>query len=195
MFEIIEKKRKTAAWFVSHCEVMSRRGELVNKLKQFIDVDVYGKCGTLSCPRGSEQCNEMLNSTYRFYFAFENTLCTDYLTEKIFNVINDLVIPVIYSGADIARFLPPMSYIDANSFATAEDLALHLKYLSRTPLEYIKFFWWKKYYKIEPIHDTNRIICKVCQKLNEPNFSHKKQTYINIHEWFYKSCKRPKILF
>lgn len=194
VLEIVKSKQKTAAWFVSHCNVFSKRELLVKSLQEFIDVDVYGKCGTLSCRRLSPECDEMLNTTYKFYFAFENTLCIDYLTEKLYNTINNFVIPVIYSGADISRFLPPKSYIDANEFETVESLANYIKFLSETPEEYVKYFWWKKYYKIIRWDDME--FCQICQKLNEPNFNMKRQTYVNIKEWFYRNaCKKPTIKF
>lgn len=136
----------------------------------------------------------MLNTTYKFYFSFENTLCIDYLTEKLYNTINSYVIPVIYSGADISRFLPPKSYIDVESFQTAEHLANHLKFLSDNPREYIKYFWWRKHYRIGLRDD--RWFCDLCLKLNEPNFNTKKQTYENVKDWFYKdTCRNPKIQF
>lgn len=174
--------------------MFSKRELLVKSLQDFIDVDIYGKCGTLSCRRLSSECDEMLNSTYRFYFAFENTLCIDYLTEKLYNTINNYVIPVIYTGADISRFLPPKSYINANDFKNAEDLENHLKFLSENPEEYVKYFWWKKHYRI--IRSDDLEYCEMCRKLNQPNYSVKKQIYVSIKEWFYRNaCKMPRIKF
>lgn len=136
----------------------------------------------------------MLNTTYRFYFAFENTLCIDYLTEKLYNTINSYVIPVIFSGAEISRFLPPKSYINVESFATAEELANHLKFLTENPHEYVKYFWWRKHYKIATKVEME--FCALCLKLNEPNFHTKRQTYENIKDWFYRdTCRNPRIKF
>lgn len=139
---------------MSHCNTFSKRENLVKKLQKFIGVDIYGDCGTLSCELNAIECDEMMNLTYKFYFAFENSLCIDYLTEKLYRTIKNFVIPVIYSGADLSRFLPPKSYIDANDFNTAEDLANHLKFLSENPKEYVKYFWWKKHYKVAQMFDV-----------------------------------------
>lgn len=192
--EIVLNKQKTAAWFVSHCNVFSKRDDLVKRIQEFIDVDVYGKCGTLVCEPLSKECDKMLNTTYRFYFAFENTLCIDYLTEKLYSTINNFIVPVIYSGVDIARFLPPKSYIDANSFETAEDLAAHLMFLEKHPSEYIKYFWWRKHYKVVRWGEIE--FCELCKKLNQPNLTTKRQTYVSIKDWFYRNvCGNPKIKF
>lgn len=194
LLQLAQNKQKMAAWFVSNCDAFSKRELLAKKLQEFIDVDIYGKCGTLECPRFSNVCDEMLNTTYRFYFAFENTLCIDYLTEKVYDRINQNVLLVIYSGADLIRFLPPRSYINANDFETAADLADYLKFLSHNPEEYVKYFWWRKYYKIIA-HDSIEV-CDICQRLNQPNTSSKLQTYVSIKDWVYKNtCMKPKIKF
>ena len=56
---LIQNKKKKVAWFVSHCWTASRREKFVSQLRQFIDVDIYGQCGELRCPRGrgAECCN------------------------------------------------------------------------------------------------------------------------------------------
>ena len=194
MMQLVKKKQKTAAWFVSHCNTFSGREKLVRGLQKLIDVDIYGKCGALSCPKSSNKCNEMLDSTYKFYFSFENTLCIDYVTEKLYNAIQQMVIPVVFSGADMSRFLPPKSYINAENFEKVDDLATYLSFLAQNPEEYIKYFWWKKHYKIENADPV--AWCQLCQKLNSPNFETKRQIYTDIKGWWYENtCRKPKIKF
>lgn len=193
----MKSKTKTAAWFVSNCLADSNRGALTKKLQEFIDIDIYGNCGNLSCPKDSDKdCNDMLSSTYKFYFSFENILCVDYVTEKVFRTMSLNVIPVVYSGADMSRFLPPKSYINANDFTTAKDLANHLKYLAETPEEYVKYFWWRNHYKISRGDSLGSALCQLCMKLNEHNLASKRQVYVNMWHWYSKnSCKNPKIKF
>jgi alpha-1,3-fucosyltransferase len=193
---VIRKKNKTAAWMVSHCSTISGRDELTEKLQSLnIDVDVYGKCGTKQCPRNSPKCQEMLNSDYFFYFSFENTLCNDYITEKVFSVLNNYVVPVVFNGAQMKRFLPPKSYINVENFEKIEDLANYLKYLTENIDEYLEYFWWKKFYDVIP--DGSLPLCQMCEKINEfSSQSRRKQVYENIFEWFYSDqCRRSKIRF
>ena len=78
-------KTKKVAWFVSNCKSANLRMEYARELSKYIQVDVYGKCGRKKCNRNnSDQCSEMLNKDYKFYLAFENSNCRDYITEKFF---------------------------------------------------------------------------------------------------------------
>jgi alpha-1,3-fucosyltransferase len=93
----------------------------------------------------------------------------------------------------MSRFLPPKSYIDANSFKTTKDLADYLKFLSASPVEYAKYFWWRRHYKIYKnyINDFSSV-CKIVSHWIE---SGQKKTYKNIKQWFGEGCSQPKIKF
>ena len=78
-------KSKKVAWFVSNCLATNGRLEYAKELAKHIDVDIYGKCGTKRCPRREHRrCEELLSKEYKFYLAFENSHCRDYITEKFF---------------------------------------------------------------------------------------------------------------
>lgn len=80
---VLSNKTGTVSWMVSHCPTTSRREDYVHHLQKHIQVDIYGECGNLSCPRGNHwisypECYEMLERKYKFYLSFENAFCTDY---------------------------------------------------------------------------------------------------------------------
>ncbi|XP_017062887.2 LOW QUALITY PROTEIN: alpha-(1,3)-fucosyltransferase C [Drosophila eugracilis] len=179
------KKTKMAAWFVSHCKTLSKREILADRLKEFINVDVYGVCGTHSCARGDPHCDDMLDSDYLFYLAFENSLCDDYVTEKLFGALQRIIIPVVFGGADYSRILPPHSYIDANRFETISDLAQHMKFVAEDPNEYVSYFWWRRHYRLI----STSPFCDLCARLHDPGFSHKTQFYGDIQSWWFNSCR------
>ncbi|XP_041362189.1 glycoprotein 3-alpha-L-fucosyltransferase A-like [Gigantopelta aegis] len=78
-------KNKMAAIFVSNCRGTNGRLSIVRELQKYITVDVYGQCGNLECPRTRhKECFKLLNVEYKFYLAFENANCRDYITEKFF---------------------------------------------------------------------------------------------------------------
>ena len=90
----IEPKPGDILWIVSHCKTASKRRTFVNEFRAVSDlaVDVYGKCNHRPLPKGKE--NEMYDMYY-FYFALENSLCGDYVTEKFFKVLNFNTIPIV----------------------------------------------------------------------------------------------------
>ena len=54
--KLVKKKKKIAAWFVSNCFTSSERERYVAELKKYIEIDVYGTCGTLECVNRLECC-------------------------------------------------------------------------------------------------------------------------------------------
>lgn len=64
------------------------REAMLQSLSEEIPVDVFGKCGNLTCAKsaggwGPMQCDT--DKIYKFYLSFENALCPDYVTEKFFD--------------------------------------------------------------------------------------------------------------
>ena len=55
----------------------------VKSLQNYMPVDIYGDCGTHKCP-DDMSCFQYISDNYKFYISFENSLCTDYVTEKFF---------------------------------------------------------------------------------------------------------------
>ncbi|XP_030381072.1 alpha-(1,3)-fucosyltransferase C [Scaptodrosophila lebanonensis] len=179
-------KTKMAAWFVSHCDTLSQREGLVAALQQQqIAVDIFGKCGPLSCELGDAHCGDMLDTDYKFYFAFENSLCTDYVTEKLYRALQHYVIPVVFGGANYTRFLPPYSYIDAENFKSVDDLARHLQLVANDGREYVRYFWWRRYYQLTYISP----FCALCAHLHSPGARYRTQFYDNIEAWWLNSCR------
>ncbi|XP_063976318.1 alpha-(1,3)-fucosyltransferase C-like [Diachasmimorpha longicaudata] len=163
--EFIKGKTRIAAWFVSHCNTPSKREYLAEELAKFFEVDIYGECGDLKCDRAhSDDCYDLVESDYYFYFSFENTLCKDYVTEKFFHPLSKYVIPVVYGGADYTKFAPPHSYINVLDFNSISELANFLLKLADDPMRYSSYFWWKKHYSIE--ESTKATLCNFCEKLH-----------------------------
>lgn len=76
-------KTHQVAWFVSNCHARNNRLQYARELQKHISVDIYGSCGSLRCPR-TKECYQLLDTKYKFYLAFENSNCVDYITEKLF---------------------------------------------------------------------------------------------------------------
>ncbi|XP_076437970.1 glycoprotein 3-alpha-L-fucosyltransferase A-like [Babylonia areolata] len=143
-------KTKLVAWFVSNCYALNDRMEYVKELSRHIQVDIYGRCGPLRCPRGNKRCSTLLNQQYKFYLAFENSNCREYITEKFFITgLKHDVVPVVMGAApgDYLRVAPPHSFIHVDDFKTPEQLAAFLHILDRDDTLYNTYFQWKGLWK------------------------------------------------
>ena len=115
----------------------------MKKLQTYIPVGVYGACGPLKCQMSNRQsCEDMLNTTYKFYFAAENTFCKNYVTEKIFRTFTLDVVPAVRDGGSYtAHGVPKDTYIDVGllDYKTMKEHADHLVHLDKHPQEFIKY--------------------------------------------------------
>jgi hypothetical protein len=151
--DVIKHKSKLVAWLVSHCNTFSRREVYVADMRRHgISVDEYGGCGgIMSCSRSDINCDNEIHRTYKFYLSLENSLCQDYITEKVFRPLRHKypIVPIVMGLADYASILPPHSYIDVRWFPSAQSLARYLVYLDGNVTEYSKYFAWRRHYKCD----------------------------------------------
>ena len=154
-----EGKVGLAVQFVTNCRTYSRLEAYVRELRRYVPVDIYGKCGEFKCSgdksdvkesssiirgnksisgkatisnsnnRGAWDCHQQVATKYKFFLAFEDSFCKDFVTEKFFSMFNgelDMV-PVVLGGGNYSTIAPPNSYIDASKFQSPKALAHHLK--------------------------------------------------------------------
>lgn len=115
--------------------------------------------------RSKYECTKRISTDFKFYVAFESALCEDYVTEKLAMSYQRDIIPIVYGGANYSRFVPPHSFIDVGDFEDVKQLAEYLKFLSENPKEYVKYFWWQKYYTVRR---AGLNYCELCEKLYQP---------------------------
>lgn len=105
----LRHKKIAAAYFVSNCETKSHREEFVSELeseliKYNLRLDIYGKCGFLTCPYASMvECLVKVEYDYFFYLAFENSFCEDYVTERLLHALQNYAVPIVFGGANYTR--------------------------------------------------------------------------------------------
>ena len=87
-----------------------------------------------------------MNDDYKFYLSFENSLCRDYVTEKLWRILQINVVPIVLGSANYSEILPPHSYIDVRNFASPRHLAAYLKLLDANDALYNEYFRWKEKY-------------------------------------------------
>ncbi|XP_067660155.1 4-galactosyl-N-acetylglucosaminide 3-alpha-L-fucosyltransferase FUT5-like [Haliotis asinina] len=207
--QIWSLKEGAVAWVVSSCKTMSRRMEYVQEMSKYIQIDIYGHCGNKQCPRSEdESCLNILSKKYKFYLAFENALCKDYITEKFFHYYNSDMIIVARGGGNYSDVAPPGTFINAADFESPQRLAQYLNDLADNERDYVDILRRKNQY--QPIAEEYPIVrnghivymtyhydamamCDLCERLWHAE--RYKSVYTDIGKWFDKGlCFHPQDL-
>lgn len=197
----IKNRTRLVAWIASHCNTPNRRETLFRNMRLFLEAHVYGMCGTYRCPkdeiiyeRPTPDCYSYIVEKYKFYIAFENSHCKDYVTEKLYKTLEKDIVPIVYGDVDYEDITPPHSVIIADKFASVNKLVEYIFFLKGNITEYLKYFEWKKDYSIE--RSRQRSACKLCQMLNDP--MQPPQVYEDINKWWFGEnlnyCKKSSEL-
>ncbi|CAH8668006.1 unnamed protein product [Schistosoma margrebowiei] len=187
-------KSKMVAWFVSNCQPKGPRMMYGKELSRYIQVDIYGRCGILTCPREVDsQCFTLLGKHYKFYLSFENSLCPDYITEKFYgNALINNIIPVVMGASyeEYKRVAPPHSFIHVDQFESPEKLANYLKYLDRNDTAYNEYFSWYEHGTIGVWFPLPQ--CAICL-LAHTAHKLKPYTFPNVSKWWNDACVGRKL--
>ena len=188
-----KKSMSLVAWFVSNCQSHSKREEYVKELQKYIPVDVYGQCGPLQCPPNNDQyhavrmwpdCYKMLEENYKFYISFENNFCKDYVTEKMMNILNLTVVPIVFGGTDYSRDAPPNSVINILDFDSPKQLSEYLIELDQNEEKYLEYFRWKSQFKVVTKKAFSDAFCRLCEILNDSDYPSK--SHNDLDQWWGK---------
>jgi len=187
-----KKKNHLAAWLVSNCKTSSRREELVRELEKYLPPDsihIYGECGHRNCPGKSpeerDDCWDMIENKYKFYLSLENSICRDYVTEKLFEALKHDVVPVVLGGADYHNILPKHSFINMLDYKNMSHLAEHLVELDKNEEKYSKYLQWKSRYRVlNSRYDFNQAHCNLCQLVHDYSNSGREKVIEDLNKWF-----------
>ena len=193
-------KSRVAAWVVSNCGLL--RDQYALELEKYIDLTVYGGCGYKFknngeiCSRWASRCEAELKK-YKFYLAFENCFCEDYITEKYFDKgLRFGLVPIVIGPNYNTSLTIPGSYIDASEFQSVQDLAKHINYLDKNDTAYNEYFKWKQEYVVT---DGLDYICEMCGALHDRSRPDKvyhdlsiywsKENACSIYDWKIKQLQ------
>uniref|UniRef100_A0A914HLP9 Fucosyltransferase n=1 Tax=Globodera rostochiensis TaxID=31243 RepID=A0A914HLP9_GLORO len=185
--QTVRNKRKLAFQAVSHCVADSGRDFLTKALQGMLNLDLYGGCGGRSC---DSNCYNTEMDNHFFYFAFENSVCPQYITEKFWRALRKLTIPVVlhravFSGIDI----PPNAFIAADDFGTVEELAQYLISVQNDTERHLNHFEWTKTYRKSPYSYRFSPLCELCQMLHKKRDPSENSIDLNKF-WPLKECKK-----
>ena len=124
-----------------------------------------------------------------FYLSFENSLCDQYVTEKLWSWLKKDIVPVVMGQANYTAITPPHSIINAMEYPDPKDLAAHLLKLMNNETEYLSYFWWKEFYEVD--QKMKKAFCRLCQMLNDAEQIPK--VHNNFGKWWVTDAQcKPK---
>uniref|UniRef100_A0A0N4Z7J1 Fucosyltransferase n=1 Tax=Parastrongyloides trichosuri TaxID=131310 RepID=A0A0N4Z7J1_PARTI len=143
---LLSKKIRGITGLMSNCDTNSCRKIFVSKLSKYITTNVYGNCGTQLGRKTPVYVHDYnfeitLFEKYYFYFAIENAICENYITEKYWNRYTFDSVPIVMKRhiyTDVG--IPNSSFIAIDDFKSAKDMGNYLNYLMDNPKEYLKYF-------------------------------------------------------
>ncbi|XP_065176164.1 alpha-(1,3)-fucosyltransferase 11-like [Sycon ciliatum] len=150
----------SVAYVQSTCNNPAYRDAYVRRLMEHIQVDSLGKClNNRQLPEELRNASEMFKDSfysvlgrYKFIIAFENGICDDYITEKLWRPLHLGTVPIYRGAPNVNEWLPtPRSALVYDEFENPAALADYIKYLDSNDTAYMEYLEYKK----GPEHITN----------------------------------------
>ena len=179
-----EGKTGLVSWIVSICKAPSHREMYADELSKYLPLHIYGFCGSRNLGSTHEDALRVKKS-YKFYLAFENSLCKDYATEKLWDTMSVGTVPIVLGGANYSDILPENSYIDIKDFSSPKELADYVLKVDKDDELYNSYFKWKAKFDIDFRYHVH---CQLCKYLNE--YYYPPKVYSDFHGWLDK-CIEP----
>jgi hypothetical protein len=121
------------------------RLKAIEAVAKHVPTRYYGRCNNnAQAPNNNKQ--EALKECM-LYMSFENDKVYDYVTEKFYEAwyMDPPSLMIYYGAPNIDDYKPsPLSFIDARSYPSMDELGLYLKGLVSNQTEYMKYFEWRK---------------------------------------------------
>jgi hypothetical protein len=135
---------------------VQHRDDYARQMFDYIPVDSLGKClnnktlpdfvtGDNIWAKGGFQAILDILPKYKFYLAFENSIATDYVTERVFHALVAGTVPIYYGADNIKEFLPAdNAVINVADFDSPKELSEYLLYLDQNDEAYEQHLAWKR---------------------------------------------------
>lgn len=86
-------------------------------------------------------------TNYKFHLSLENSCCSEYLTEKVWNSLQKWEsVPIVLGGTkeEYKKLMPPHSYIHADDFESLHSLADYIMKVGSNETLYNEYFDWRR---------------------------------------------------
>ncbi len=108
------------------------------------------------------------------------------------------MVPVVYGLANYSTIAPAHSFINTKDFKSVKDLATYLLHLDKHPREYLKYFRWRKRFRVlDTVTGDNDLgdltWCEFCTKLHATDVSKSRKWYDNLEEWYRRNYTNSSV--
>ena len=124
--------------------------------------------GSFQITRNPQISRQEVIEGCKFYFSFENSNCSGYISEKFSNAIQSFAIPIVNGWWESYKELLPGSFIHVRQFKTMSELGKYLDYLLKNETAFMEYHKWRTEFKVVD-HDENdtKRECMLCKKAAE----------------------------
>jgi len=171
--------RRGIAMFISDCR--SWRRKYLEELMAYIKIDSYGRCLHNTVMAESREVTNDSNpfdikidiikkKRYKFLIAFDNTVTSEYITEKIWHGYLSQTIPIYYGAPEIYEQVPGNNtFIDGTKFKGPKQLAQYIRKVDKDEKLYQSFFHFdmppfEAYQKKFCVFEDAPLACKMCSR-------------------------------
>lgn len=127
----------------------------------------------------------MLDRDYKFYLAFENSNCKEYITEKFFETsLNRNILPVVMGAPreDYVKYGPHKSFIHVDEFNSPAQIAKFLHVLDQNDDLYNSYFEWKGSGQATDEYNK-QFVCEICARLHDERIMSTSSWY-DVDDWW-----------
>ena len=192
MPNISDQSHFNIGWMVSNCKTPSKREEFVKLMKRNsnakLQFNILGACGKQKCSKSKfQECLRKFMKSNDFYLAFENSLCKDYITEKVMNIYahNLDIVPVVRGPSEQNNiYLPPNSFINTQELDGVVNVMNTIHSVGSENEHYTSKFHSRQFGEFD-INNSKRVWCDLCNRLhsNRVNYTHHR-IYHDIDRWW-----------
>ncbi|KAL4235433.1 Alpha-(1 3)-fucosyltransferase 7 [Mactra antiquata] len=168
---------------ISHCTDEARRYRIIGTLQKYIPVRIIGRCGE-GCPDGYLSCNALLPK-YKFYLAFENSDCEDYVSEKYWRSLARGQIPIVAWKLYHDDIAIPGSYINVYDFPSIDAAGSYIQEVNKNKTLYNSYFKWRFTHKLSDVSG----FCELCRKLKDDAVP--RMVYHDMNGWIMNQTCKP----
>lgn len=159
------KKDNVVCWIVSNRKEHDIWVKYYKELSKNIKITTFGR------GFGGYHYGDTLSTiaSCKFYLSFENSIYQDYITEKLYNPLAVGTVPIVLGTLreNYEKLVLGDSFIHVNDFASPKELADYLLLLDSNDDLYLKYFQWRKHYKVRKLELWSEPMCQACDYLRK----------------------------